>query len=129
MTTVCDRSHEAAQDQDIPAEVIDSVRQVVSQYLPGMANAQMAYSIQRKVCEGQGHACPTSEMKGKAQPDDWGVQTQQKSSVDTSTANVSPVRRLVTLSKQIPNSHGVHAQVARLTLDENGKLVKLVVSR
>jgi hypothetical protein len=125
ITTVCDRSQEAAQAQDIPAEVIDSVRQVVSQYLPGMANAQMAYTIQRKACEGHGHACPTSEMKGNAQADALGAQTQKKSN----STNESPVRRMVTLSKQTPISQGVHAQVARLTLDENGKLVKLVVSR
>ena len=43
--------------------------------------------------------------------------------------STNPLRRFVTLSKQVPNTHGVHAQVAKLTLDDQGKLVKLVVSR
>lgn len=128
--TVCDRSTESGADQEIPAEVMQSVRQVVSQYLPGMANAQMAYSIQRKAGEGQGHSCPTSEMdKKRTDSDQTGEPVRSKSSGNAEKEDESAVRRLVTLSKQIPNSHGVHAQVARLTLDENGKLVKLVVSR
>jgi hypothetical protein len=36
--------------------------------------------------------------------------------------------RLITLSKQIPGHHA-HTSLARLTLDENGRLLKLVVSR
>ncbi len=36
---------------------------------------------------------------------------------------------LVTLTKQVTLPNGVHPRVARLTLDERGKLVKLVISR
>ncbi len=36
---------------------------------------------------------------------------------------------LVTLSKQVRRSGEVHPEIARLTLDEQGKLLKLVVSR
>jgi len=39
------------------------------------------------------------------------------------------VHSLVTLSKQVKRSGEVHPEIARLTLDEQGKLVKLVVSR
>jgi hypothetical protein len=37
--------------------------------------------------------------------------------------------RLVTLCKQTSDAQGVHQEYARLTLDAQGNLVKLVVSR
>ncbi len=127
--TVCDRSEGTDNSQDIPTEVLDSVRQVVSQYLPGMANAQMAYAVQRKACKGEGHSCPTSKLGQFESTVNSGSPAQYKSAVGETSEGNAGVRRLVTLSKQIPNTHGIHAQVARLTLDEKGALVKLVVSR
>jgi hypothetical protein len=38
-------------------------------------------------------------------------------------------RRVVTLSKNFEQAQQIHKQYARLTLDERGKIVKLVVSR
>jgi hypothetical protein len=36
---------------------------------------------------------------------------------------------VVTLSKQVPDGQRHHPHFARLTLDENGKILKLAVSR
>ncbi len=128
--TVCDRKNETIEAQPIPSDVLDAVRQVVSQYLPGMSNAQMVYSTQRRDCEGDGHSCPTSELNPMHNPKNGlELSSEHKGSANADENSSTTIRRLVTLSKQIPNSHGVHAQVARLTLDEKGKLVKLVVSR
>lgn len=128
--TVCDRTDGSCGEQEIPTDVMDSVRQVVSQYLPGMANAQIVYSTQRTISESEAHSRPedqdanTFEM-GNGKKDS----AHNKSSANEKSESKNPLRRFVTLSKQIPNTHGVHAQIAKLTLDDQGKLVKLVVSR
>ena len=109
--TVCDRSEEVETPEPVPPEVLNYVKHVVSQYLPGMSDAQVRITHEHAGCDGAGHQCPTAEMGRKARP------TQQ------------PSRQVVTLSKTIQQSAFVHRHYARLTLDSQGKLVKLVVSR
>ena len=41
----------------------------------------------------------------------------------------SPYRNLVMLSKNVARHGEIHPMIARLTLDNRGRLVKLVVSR
>ena len=98
----------------VPKDVLASVRKVVAQYLPGMSDAQLSFSQEREQCNGKEHTCPTSQLEVK----------QEKSPRDHKVS-----RRLVLLSKHVTRSEGVHPQYARLTLDDQGKLVKLVVSR
>ncbi len=130
---ICDRAQEDGDSQEIPGDVMASVKQVVSQYLPGMANARIQYSQEKSVCGGKGHACPTNQLGLDSENETLSQATagagQAKSAGSEYPEQEHPSRRLVVLSKYIPNTHGVHAQVARLTLDEDSKLVKLVVSR
>jgi len=114
LKTVCDRVLTPGSPMPVPKDVLASVKNVVAQYLPGMSDAQLAFSQEREQCNGKEHACPTSQLEGK----------QEKSPSDRKVS-----RRLVLLSKHVTRSEGVHPQYARLTLDEKGKLVKLVVSR
>jgi hypothetical protein len=109
--TVCDRSEEAEIPEPVPPEVLNYVKHVVSQYLPGMADAQVRITHEHASCDGIGHQCPTAAMGRKARP------------------NQPPGRQVVTLSKTIQQSAFIHRHYARLTLDSQGKLVKLVVSR
>jgi hypothetical protein len=109
--TVCDRSEETVDSQPLAPEVMDYVKHVVSQYLPGMADAKLALTQEHSTCHSADHSCPTAQMGAKAVP------TQ------------TPERRVVTLSKQVQKGSGLHQHYARLTLDSQGKLVKLVVSR
>jgi hypothetical protein len=109
--TVCDRSEEAETPEPIPPEVLNYVKHVVSQYLPGMSDAQVRITHEHAGCDGIGHQCPTSEIGRKSKP------------------NGHPSRQVVTLSKTIQQSSFIHRHYARLTLDSQGKLVKLVVSR
>jgi hypothetical protein len=109
--TVCDRSGCARNTGVIPAEVIAKVKSVVEQYLPGMADAQMTVSSEHAGCKQAGLNCPTAQLCSK------------------STLRKPPVRRLVTLSKQVPGDNHTHTHYARLTLDPENRLVKLVVSR
>lgn len=109
--TICDRSEETVDSQPLAPEVMDYVKHVVSQYLPGMADAKLALTQEHSSCHSDAHSCPTAQLGGKTAP------------------NLQPERRVVTLSKQVQKGSGLHRHYARLTLDLQGKLVKLVVSR
>lgn len=109
--TVCDRSENPGTSAPIPGEVIDQVKKVVEQYLPGMQGAQLSLSHEHADCCCEGHNCPTAQLGAKSRPE------------------VVPHRKLVTLSKEARDAYNVHPMWARLTLDEAGEVVKMVVSR
>lgn len=106
--TVCDKVN-PLEAVDVPDEVIESIRGVVKHYLPGMEGAQMAVSHEHTQC--QGHDCPTHFMEGKSNP------------------KSAPTRKVVTLRKEIVRDEQTHAQHARITLNAEGKVTKLAVSR
>jgi len=109
--TVCDRNQTPGKSEPIPEEVMAHVKQVVAHYLPGMQGAQVMLSHEHADCNCEGHYCPTAQLGQKARP------------------VVTPERRVVTLSKSIPLEKHSHPTYARLTLDKQGKVVKLAVSR
>jgi len=106
--TVCDRvdSHEP-----ISPEALEQVRQIVARYLPGMEGAHLKLGREHAECHGKGHWCPTAQLGEKARP------------------IVEANRRVVVLSKSVQRRDGVHHHYARLTLDEQGRVVKIAVSR
>lgn len=108
--TICDRSEENL-DHPIQPEVLIYVKHVVSQYLPGMVDACFAVTQEHVGCPGGSHQCPTAQLGAKSKPSHL------------------PARQVVTLSKTVEQNSSVHHHYARLTLDAEGKLVKLVVSR
>jgi len=111
--TVCERSEVVVNEQvplDQP-ETVTYVKHIVSQYLPGMADAVMTITREHAACQGEGHTCPSCQMGAKSRP------------------AKQPDRKVVMLSKQVKSSKTTHNHYARLTLDAQGKLVKLVVSR
>lgn len=109
--TICDRTLETDMVHPIPEEVMGNVKQVVEKYLPGMTNADVSYCHERNQCNGDDHSCPSSQIKRSKK-------SKRKSK-----------RSLVTLSKTINKFDNNHPNYARLTLNSEGKLVKLVVSR
>ena len=108
---VCDRSLEMGTPKPIPVEVLGNVKQILKQYLPGMTDAQLTYCQERGQCGGNGHNCPTSQLEVRAH-----------------SRGHSP-RSLITINKNVTRKNRNHPQYARLTLNGEGKLVKLVVSR
>ncbi len=109
--TVCDKSLDLINSQEVPVEVMENVRQVVEKYLPGMSNADVSFCHERGDCSGVNHTCPTSQA-GKL----------TKSSIKSG-------RSIVTLNKTFRKNENNHPNYARLTLGPDGKLEKLVVSR
>lgn len=108
---VCDRSEDDNPNGHIPADIVSYVKNIVEQYLPGMEGAHLSLVHEHGDCDGLSHECPASHFGAKTQP------------------TSSPSRRVVTLSKQVRKNPYIHKHFARLTLDSQGKLVKLVVSR
>lgn len=113
--TVCDRARAQDASQPIPAEIVAQAKQIVQQYLPGMEDAQMTLCLEHGDCSKAGHLCPTSQL---------GTSTSQGKS-----AEPGPRRRVLVLSKHVNGKHHLHRHYARLTLDEENHLVKLVISR
>jgi hypothetical protein len=109
--TVCDRADTPGTSEPISADVIAHIKNVVSQYLPGMQGAQLVLSHEHNDCSCQGHSCPTGQLGQKTRPDQ------------------EPQRSVVTLHKSIKQSQHTHQRYARLTLDKQGKIVKIAVSR
>jgi hypothetical protein len=112
--TVCDRcndEHEPHEHHAIPSDVLTHVKGIVEQYLPGMTDATLKLSQEHAGCEGNGHVCPSAQLGIKAIP------------------KKAPQRRVVVLSKHVERAANVHHHYARITLDKDGRLVKLAVSR
>ena len=86
-------------------EMMNYVKHVVEQYLPGMRDAQVDFRRESVPVES-GRSGPTAKGRQAARE-----------------------RKLVILSKSVTHTDHVHKHYARITLDEQGKLVKLVVSR
>ena len=138
--TVCERTTASEMATPLPAEVIASVRRVVAHHLPGMVDARLTLVHPRAVCAGEGHHCPTSQLEHPDCPSDLqasgavgnpepAARAKRRGLWHKSKNRSEDRRSLVILSKQVALSDGVHPRVARLTLDDRGKLVKLVVSR
>jgi hypothetical protein len=118
--TVCDRTRGEEVDESLPPEVLAYVKHVVEQYLPGMEGAQLILSHEHSECSQNGHQCPTGQLR------------RADAKIRGTTNLKESHRSVVILSKQITESthkDRKHHHYARLTLDNSGKLVKLVVSR
>jgi hypothetical protein len=117
--TICDRTLTPNQPEVIPEDVMLHVKRIVHQYLPGMENADLCLSHEHAGCCCKGHTCPTGQLGSKTHPEE------------------APDRSVITLSKSVSVEHGIgkerakhiHKTYARLTLDKEGKVVKLAVSR
>lgn len=132
---ICDRVDTPEGTAPLSPEALASVRQLVARHLPGMADAKLMVARQRASCDGEGHTCPASQLEPRQQ----GSAALSRSNLTrgktrprshSKTLETSPERcSLVTLSKRVTSPRGVHGRVARLTLDEKGQVVKMVISR
>ena len=111
--TVCDLDGEIDTDTGLSNKEKDYIRHVVARYLPGMQDATVDVRSQQSTCQQCDKNCPTSHLRSK----------------HVLPAEPPNGRRLVILSKTFAGSRQLHTQIARMTLDPDGKLIKLVVSR
>lgn len=114
--TVCERSCNGEVGSSVSLETISHLKTIVAQYLPGMGDAKVSLYHEHQTCSnlcgncGSGKKCGLSHANSKNQ------------------ASITTHRRVVTLSKNFEQAQQTHKQFARLTLDEQGKIVKMVVS-
>jgi tetratricopeptide (TPR) repeat protein len=111
MKTACSLGPPERVEDVLDSETFSRVKSIVSQYLPGMEDAECHAHANHEDCSGEDHSCPTHQLGAKS--------------------NGKPIRGtvVVTLSKNIPSGNRRHPHYARLTLDNNGKIMKLAVSR
>ncbi len=102
--------------QPMPANVLKSVKKVVKQYLPGMNNANLSYvheHVRKKECYT--HHSHHPKKKGK-------IFSSEK-------VERNDDHQVITLRNETKLFDRKHPTYARLTLNEEGDLVKLVISR
>ncbi len=113
---VCERSCEGEAGSTVSLETIAHLKSVVAQYLPGMNDAQVRLYHEHQTCANACGHCGTGTPCGLSV-------TGSKNQL-----SMKPQRRVVTLRKSFERAQRTHRQYARLTLDERGKIVKMVVS-
>lgn len=111
MKTVCALAGPDLSEEDLEPLVLEKVRSIVADYLPGMFDASCKVHSQLQTCDGSNHACPTHQLKLHKSPEG------------------SRPTIVVTFSKHVPDGTLIHPHYARLTLDDQGKVLKLAVSR
>lgn len=99
--TICDRIEVNSESFAAAPKMVSQAKQMVSEYLPGIEYAEVRINQQK---------------------------IRQEKSVRNSTGDI-PERVVVSFSKQINLTDHTHRQFAHATLDKQGKVVKLMVSR
>ncbi len=114
--TICDRDMqvvEAGATGNMPRvndAVIQQVKELAAQYLPGPEKVDVRISQPKMNCDGGDHQCSTSQWKSSRQAD-------------------SPDQSVVVLSKQIQISQHSIMTYMRVTLDKRGNPIKMVTSK
>ncbi len=114
--TMCERSCEGEEGSSVPLETISHLKSIVSQYLPGMDDAEVRVAHEHQRCAVLGKKCAC------------GQQCQFSKIAAKKQAAVKAQRRVVMLNKTFEHAQRKHTQYARLTLDDRGKIIKMVVS-
>jgi hypothetical protein len=107
--TICDQMEDEQVPQRINSEVMKQVKQVVEGYLPGLEDAEIHINRQQESMDAHSQAPAVLGMGGKKA--------------------IGTERVVVTFSKQMQVSQKTHYQYARVTLDQEGTMVKLAISR
>ena len=116
VATVCERSCDGEAGSTVSLETISHLKSILAEYLPGMNDAKVSLYHEHQTCSnlcgncGTGKKCALSQTNSKTQ------------------GPLRSQRRVVTLSKNFEQAQRTHRTYARLTLDERGKIVKIVVS-
>ncbi len=111
MKTACALGGTGFDPDEVEPIVMSKVRSIVADYLPGMADAVCKINTQHQMCHGVNHVCPTHQLKLQKAPDG------------------SQPTVVVSFAKHISVGRNRHPHYARLTLDNEGKVLKLAVSR
>lgn len=110
-TYVSSRYISPSDNEPISNDVTIKVKKMVSKYLPGMQDGKLIISFERSAVSNSFHGNGKSFFRRKANP------------------KIDITRKIVTLSKQVVVDKKVHKHIARFTLNDRGKIVKMTLSR
>jgi len=105
--TISDISVIEKQEEKLDPKMIAQAKNLVKEYLPGIEYAEVR--IRNQQINGW---TPYANNKRRSK-----------------SQSTSPQQVVVSFSKQVTLSQRVHKQYARVTMDKEGKMVKLAVSR
>lgn len=108
---ISDVHQKEASLEKISSDMLVQVRRIVNDYLPGLRDAELHVIQQQCNCLKSNPQCGADQLKAK------------------SVTQAAPHRYVVTLSKDVKTSRHVHHLYARMTLDPQGKMLKLTTSR
>lgn len=112
ISIICDRKEEDLDSgSHVTNEALASVKEILEPYLPGIDKAKIHICQQQPECSGDDHRCPSADLGQKVHHPEV-------------SENV-----VVTISKEVKMAQYNHTQFARVTLDPQGKMVKLAISR
>jgi hypothetical protein len=106
--TVVDQAYDNAKSTSISAAAIAKAKESVKEYLPGIDFAEVRVSRQHVRVDNQRFPA---------------------SSAAKANGNRQSSRTVVSFSKQITFDQHVHKQYARVTLDQQGKVIKMAISK
>jgi tetratricopeptide (TPR) repeat protein len=111
LKTVTDRRDEAMSADQLPPIMMAQVKEIVNQYLPGLRDAEFSLNLQSCTCKNENTQCTGCKISAKG------------------PAFRNQKRVVVTLTKEFRGHKGTHHMYARMTLDPNGKVLKISSSR
>ena len=112
ISIICDRKEEDLESgSHVTNEALASVKEILEPYLPGIDKARIHICQQQPECTGDDHRCPSADLGQKVHHPEV-------------SENV-----VVTISKEVKMAQYNHTQFARVTLDPQGKMVKLAISK
>jgi hypothetical protein len=103
--TICDRTEFESENENSSIRMIAQAKSLVKEYLPGIEYAEVKINDQQ-------------------------ARNDRNLVLGSKTANPKQSKRVVvSFSKQVPQGDKIHRQYAKVTLDQQGTLVKMAVSR
>jgi hypothetical protein len=111
LKATCSKSEKACAQALGHPDALAQVKALVSQYLPGMENADVSVRRPHLQCDGGDHTCLASH------------------STAPKTLSLDPDKLVYSLSRTVQVNHHEKRQYARATVNKGGKVVKLAVSR
>ncbi|MGD8849728.1 MAG: C25 family cysteine peptidase, partial [Anaerolineales bacterium] len=111
INTACAKGGREISQDSLDQATAEKIESIVSRYLPGMQSAVCTIHNQHISCYEGDHICPSQQVGAK------------------SSTNTVGGMMVVTLAKKVQSGDRNHPHFARLTLDKQGKVLKLAVSR
>ena len=111
LKATCSKSEKACAQALGHPDALVQVKALVSQYLPGMENADVSVRRPHLQCDGGDHICFASHSSAPK------------------TLDLDPDQLVYSLSQTVQVNHREKQRYARATVNRGGKVVKLAVSR